>query len=89
MARVEAVRDLTIVAATIFFVGRILRTSDELERRVHLEAFMSAFTVVFVALILYASAEDVLPALRGPWVASAMLATWALAWIRACLRYQR
>ena len=86
---VMAIRDLALTAAIIVFVRRILRASDELERRIHLEAVTWAFTVVLVALIVYASAEDVLPALRGPWVASAMLAAWAAAWIRASWRYQR
>ena len=44
---------------------------------------------MLVALIAYALAEDVLPALRGPWVASALLGSWVVAWVAASIRYQR
>jgi hypothetical protein len=45
--------------------------------------------VVLLVLIAHALAEDVLPPLRGVWIASAMLGTWVVAWLLTSLRYQR
>jgi hypothetical protein len=66
-----------------------VRTADELERRTHLEALSWSYTIVVVALICLALVDDVLPPLRGTWVASGMLATWFVAWLVASSRYQR
>jgi hypothetical protein len=83
------VRDLALVGAAAYFLARTMRSADELERRVQLEALSSSYSVVLVALIAYALAEDVLPPLRGPWVASALLGSWVVGWVVASIRYQR
>jgi hypothetical protein len=85
---VMAVRDLALAGATVAYVIRALLQADELERRVHLQALSWSYAVVVLALVTHALIEDVLP-LRGTWVASAMLATWFLAWLVASMRYQR
>jgi hypothetical protein len=84
-----AVRDVVLVSAAVYFLVRTMRSADELERRVQLEALSWSYSVVLVALIAYALAEDVLPPLRGPWVASALLGSWVVAWVVASIRYQR
>ena len=86
---VFAVRDLVLLAVVILFLARAVRTGDELERRVQLEGLAWSYPVVLLALISYALVEDVLPPLRGVWVASAMLASWAVAWAYTSYRYQR
>ena len=82
-------RDFALVAAAAYFLARAMRAADELERRIQLEALSWSYSIVLVALIAHALAEDVLPPLRGPWVASALLGSWVLAWLVASLRYQR
>ena len=82
-------RDFALVAAAAYFLARTMRAADELERRIQLEALSWSYSIVLVALIAHALAEDVLPPLRGPWVASALLGSWVLAWLVASLRYQR
>jgi len=84
-----ALRDLVLVGAAVYFLARTMRAADELERRIQLEALSWSYSVVLVALIAHALAEDVLPPLRGPWVASALLGSWVLAWLVASVRYQR
>ena len=86
---VFAIRDLTLVGAVVVFLIGAVRGADELERRVHLEALSWSYAAVVVALVSEALVEDVLPPIRGPWVASAMLATWFVAWVVASVRYQR
>ena len=86
---VFAIRDLALLAAAVFFLARALRATDELEHRIQLEGLAWSYSVVLVALIAYALAEDILPPLRGVWVASLMLASWALAWAYTSFRYQR
>ena len=83
------VRDLALLAMAGVFLVRAVRTEDELEHRVQLEGLAWSYPVVLLGLIGYALAEDVLPPLRGVWVASAMLGIWAVAWAYASLRYQR
>jgi hypothetical protein len=85
---VMAVRDLVLVGAAVAFLVRAVHRADELERRTHLEALSWSFTIIVVALVGQALVEDLLPPLRGTWVASAMLATWFVAWVIASIRYQ-
>lgn len=82
-------RDLALVGAAAYFLARTMRSADELEQRIQLEALSWSYSVVLVALIAYALAEDVLPPLRGPWVAAALLGSWVVAWVAASIRYQR
>lgn len=86
---VFALRDLALVGAAVLFLIRAVRRADELERRTHVEALSWSFTIVVVALVCQALIEDVLPPIRGTWVASGMLATWFIAWVAASMRYQR
>jgi hypothetical protein len=84
-----ATRDVVLVGAVVLFVAGAVRRADELERRVHLEALAWSYAVVVVLLVVQAMAADVLPPLRATWVASAMLASWVIAWVAASLRYGR
>ena len=84
-----AVRDLALIGAVTYFLARTMRSTDELERRIQIEALSCSYSLVLVALIVHALAEDVLPPLRGPWVASALLGSWVVAWVAASIRYQR
>lgn len=82
-------RDLVLVGAAVLFLWRTIRGADELERRIHLEALAWSYAAVMVALVAVALVEDLLPPLRGTWVASAMLGTWVVAWLASSFRYQR
>jgi hypothetical protein len=86
---VFAIRDLALVGAAVLFLVKAIGRSDELERRTHLEALSWSYTLIVVALVALALVEDVLPPMRGTWVASGMLATWFIAWVVASSRYQR
>ena len=86
---VLAIRDIALVGAAVVFLFRAVAGADELERRTHLEALSWSYTIVVVALVCQALVEDVLPPIRGTWVASGMLATWFIAWVAASMRYQR
>lgn len=86
---VFAIRDLALVGAAVLFLVKGIGRSDELERRTHLEALSWSYTLIVVALVALALVEDVLPPMRGTWVASGMLATWFIAWVVASSRYQR
>ena len=83
------IRDVLLVGATVVFVWHAMQRSDEMERRIHLEALAWSYTAVVVALVVYAMAADVLPALRATWVASGLLAGWVIAWVITSVRYQR
>jgi hypothetical protein len=82
-------RDVVLVGAAFTFVLRLIRASDELDQRIHLRALAWSYGVVFLALVAYALAEDVLPPLRGVWVASAMLGSWVVAWLLTSIGYQQ
>jgi hypothetical protein len=86
---VFAIRDLALVGVAVIFLARAIGRADELERRTHLEALSWSYTIVVVALVCEALVEDLLPPIRGTWIASGMLATWFIAWVVASLRYQR
>ena len=86
---VFAIRDLALVGAAVVFLIRAIRGADELERRTHVEALSWSYTIVVVMLVSSALVEDVLPPIRGTWIASGMLATWFIAWVAASMRYQR
>jgi hypothetical protein len=86
---VFAIRDLVLVGAAVGFLVKAVNRSDELERRTHLEALSWSYAIVVIALVSLALVEDVLPPMRGTWVASGMLATWFIAWVVASSRYQR
>ena len=82
-------RRLALVVAVFVFLVRTIGRADELERRTHLEALSWSYAIVVVALVAQALIEDLLPPLRGTWIASGMLAIWFLAWVAASIRYQR
>jgi hypothetical protein len=84
-----AVRDFALLMTVVLFVARSIHRADELERRVHVQAVTWSYTAVVVGLVSYAMAEDVLPALHATWLASAMLASWVVAWVYESARYQR
>jgi hypothetical protein len=86
---VLALRDLALLGAAFVFLMRVMRATDELEQRIHFRAAAWSYSVVLLVLIAHALAEDVLPPLRGVWIASAMLGTWVVAWLLTSLRYQR
>jgi hypothetical protein len=82
------VMDLVWTLAAVLVFARLLRRSDELERRLHLEgAFFGlaaglAGSVVYalafglVGSVVYALFEHRLPHLRGEWVAVTLLLSW-------------
>jgi len=64
----------TLAAVLVF--ARLLRRSDELERRLHLEGAFFALAFGLVGSVVYALFEHRLPVLRAQWVAMAMLVAW-------------
>ena len=64
----------TLAAVLVF--ARLLRRSDELERRLHLEGAFFGLAFGLVASVVYALFENRLPELRGQWVAVALLLSW-------------
>jgi hypothetical protein len=86
---VVAIRDLALIGTAVLFVARSIRRADELERRVHVQAVSWSYIAIVLALVSYAMFEDVLPPLHATWVASALLASWVVAWVYESARYQR
>jgi hypothetical protein len=64
----------TLAAVLVFAL--LLRRSDELERRLHLEGSFFGLALGLVAAVVYALFETRLPALRAQWVAVALLLGW-------------
>jgi len=75
----------TLVAVLVF--ARLLRRSDELERRLHLEGAFYGLTVGLVGSVVYALFENRLPVLRGEWVAVALLLSWWVGYLATARRY--
>jgi hypothetical protein len=76
----------TLAAVLVF--TRLLRRSDELERRLHLEGAFYGLAFGLVASVAYALFEDRLPELRGQWVAVALLLSWWVGYLVTARRYR-
>jgi len=76
----------TLAAVLVF--AHLLRHSDELERRLHLEGAFFGLAFGLVASIVYALFENRLPELRGQWVAVALLLSWWAGYLATARRYR-
>ena len=76
----------TLAAVLVF--ARLLRRSDELERRLHLEGAFFALAFGLVTSVVYALFEPRLPELRGQWVAVALLLSWWVGYLVTARRYR-
>jgi hypothetical protein len=76
----------TLAAVLVF--AHLLRRSDELERRLHLEGAFFGLASGLVASIVYALFETRLPDLRGQWVAVALLLSWWAGYLATARRYR-
>jgi hypothetical protein len=76
----------TLVAVLVF--ARLLRRSDELERRLHLEGAFYGLVFGLVGSVVYSLFEHRLPALRGEWVAVALLLSWWVGYLVTARRYR-
>lgn len=76
----------TLAAVLVF--AHLLRRSDELERRLHLEGAFFGLAFGLVASIVYAVFENLLPDLRGQWVAVALLLSWWAGYLAMARRYR-
>ncbi len=76
----------TLAAVLVF--ARLLRRSDELERRLHLEGAFVGLVVGLVGSVVYALFEDRLPELRGQWVAVTLLLSWWVGYLATARRYR-
>ena len=76
----------TLAAVLVF--ARLLRRSDELERRLHLEGAFYGLAFGLVASVVYALFETRLPELRGQWVAVALLLSWWAGYLVTARRYR-
>lgn len=83
-----AVYGLLLVLVAVWAFVRMVARTDELERRINQEALAFAFGTSLVLAVAYALMQDVLPALRGLWVAAGMIATWLVGWNLAVRRYR-
>lgn len=76
----------TLAAVLVF--ARLLRRSDELERRLHLEGAFWGLATGLVGSVVYALFESRLPELRGQWVAVTLLLAWWLGYLATARRYR-
>jgi hypothetical protein len=74
--------------AAVLVYTRLLRRSDELERRLHLEGAASALVAGLLGAVVYALFENRLPELRGQWVAITLLLSWWVGYLSAARRYR-
>ena len=75
----------TLAAVLVF--ARLLRRSDELERRLHLEGAFCGLAAGLVGSIAYALFENRLPELRAQWVAVWLLLSWWAGYLMMAFRY--
>jgi hypothetical protein len=73
--------------AAVLGFAQLVRRSDELERRLHLEGASFALALGVLASVLYALFENRLPELRGQWVAVTLLFSWWVGYLAAVRRY--
>jgi hypothetical protein len=76
----------TLAAVLVF--ARLLRRSDELERRLHLEGAFWGLCAGLLGSVVYALFENRLPELRGQWVAITLLLAWWLGYLVTARRYR-
>jgi hypothetical protein len=76
----------TLAAVLVF--ARLLRRSDELERRLHLEGAFYGLATGLVATVVYALFETRLPPLRAQWVAVLLLLAWWGGFLACARRYR-
>jgi hypothetical protein len=82
------VMGLAWTLAAVFVFARLLRRSDELERRLHLEGAFYGLAFGLVASVVYALFEYRLPELRGQWVAVVLLLSWWVGYLVTARRYR-
>jgi hypothetical protein len=82
------VMGLVWTLAAVWVFARLLRRSDELERRLHLEGAFFGLAIGLVASVAYALFETRLPELRGQWVAVALLLGWWGGFLLTARRYR-
>jgi hypothetical protein len=83
-----SVMGLVWTLAAVLVFARLLRRSDELERRLHLEGAFYGLAFGLVASVVYALFENRLPELRGQWVAVALLLSWWVGYLVTARRYR-
>ncbi len=83
-----SVMGLVWTLAAVLVFARLLRRSDELERRLHLEAASLALGTCLLAAVVYGFFENHLPVLRAQWVAVAMLLAWWGGFHLTALKYR-
>ena len=76
----------TLAAVLVF--ARLLRRSDELERRLHLEGAFYGLATGLVAAVVYALFETRLLPLRAQWVAVVLLLAWWGGFLVCARRYR-
>jgi hypothetical protein len=76
----------TVAAVLVFAL--LLRRSDELERRLHLEGAFFGLAFGLVVSVVYALFETRLPPLRAQWVAVALLLSWWGGFLECARRYR-
>ena len=84
----SALYGLALVVVAVYAFVRMVRRTDELERRINQEALAFAFAVSLVLAVGWSLLQELLPPLRGLWVATAMIATWLVGWNAAVRRYR-
>jgi hypothetical protein len=82
------VMGLAWTVAAVLVYARLLRRSDELERRLHLEGAFFGLAFGLVASVVYALFETRLPDLRGQWVAVTLLLSWWAGTLATARRYR-
>jgi hypothetical protein len=78
-----------VIVAVLAFV-RMAARNDELERRINQEALAFAFAATLVLVMAWSvfQAQDLLPPVRGNWVACGMIVGWLVGWNAAVRRYR-
>lgn len=84
----SALYGLALVVVALYAFVRMVARTDELERRINQEALAFAFSSSLVLVMAYSLLQELLPPLRGLWVATAMIATWLVGWNTAVRRYR-
>jgi hypothetical protein len=75
-------------AAAVLLFARLLRRTDELQRRIQLEGAAIGLALALPAAMVYALFEPLCPPLRAQWVTIALLLFWWSGWMMAARRYR-
>jgi hypothetical protein len=79
---------IVLTVAVVLLFGRLIRRTDELQRRTSVEGAAAGLVLALPLAMAYALFEPLLPVMRAQWVTMALLLLWWGGWLAAEYRYR-